>query len=123
MVRALAVTVLGLFAMGSGQAPSPDRQSSWQSLFDGKTLTGWQPSERPESWKIEDGAIVTSGDRSHLFYVGPVANHTFKNFEFSAEVMATPGSNSGISGCPTTTDDTLSLRDRASSCMLARNTP
>jgi hypothetical protein len=96
MVRALAVAVLGLFAMGARQAPSPDRQSSWQLLFDGKTLTGWQPSERPESWKIEDGAIVTSGDRSHLFYVGPVANHAFKNFEFSAEVMATPGSNSGI---------------------------
>ena len=34
--------------------------------------------------------------RSHLFYVGPVANHTFKNFELSAEVMTTPGSNSGI---------------------------
>ena len=95
-MRALAVIVLGLFAMGSRQAPSPDGQSSWQSLFDGKTLTGWQPSERPESWKIEDGAIVTSGERSHLFYVGPVANHTFKNFELSAEVMATPGSNSGI---------------------------
>jgi endo-1,4-beta-xylanase len=71
-------------------------QPEWIPLFDGKTLTGWQPSERPESWTVSDGAIVTRGDRSHLFYVGPVANHTFKNFELSAEVMTTPGSNSGI---------------------------
>ena len=38
-------------------------RADWQSLFDGKTLSGWQPSERPESWKIEDGAIVTSPSR------------------------------------------------------------
>jgi hypothetical protein len=31
-----------------------------------------------------------------LFYVGPAANHTFRNFELQAEVMTTPGSNSGI---------------------------
>lgn len=68
-MRALAVLVLRVVAMGSWQAPVSD----WQPLFDGKTLTGWHPSERPESWKVEDGAIVTSGDRSHLFYVGPMS--------------------------------------------------
>jgi hypothetical protein len=31
-----------------------------------------------------------------LFYEGPVANHSFKNFEFKVNVMTTPGSNSGI---------------------------
>lgn len=68
----------------------------WLPLFNGTTLEGWQANESPETWSVEDGALVTKGPRSHLFYVGPVANHNFKNFEFSAEVMTTPGSNSGI---------------------------
>lgn len=68
----------------------------WIPLQDGKTLAGWQAPERPESWAVEDGAFVTRGERSHLFYVGKVAKHDFRNFEFSAEVMTSPGSNSGI---------------------------
>ena len=76
--------------------PPAQRDGEWISLFDGKTLTGWQTVEHPESWTVADGALVTGGERSHLFYVGPVADHTFKNFELSAEVMTTPGSNSGI---------------------------
>ncbi len=69
---------------------------SWISLFDGKTLNGWQPSENKDSWQIEDGALVSKGPRSHLFYVGDVHNHNFKNFEFTADVKTTTGSNSGI---------------------------
>jgi len=33
---------------------------------------------------------------SHLFYDGPVEQHTFRDFELKAHVMTTPGSNSGI---------------------------
>ncbi len=68
------------------------------SLFDGQTLKGWKASEHPEQWKVEDGKIVASGPRSHLFYVGNDENHPpeFKNFDFKADVMTTPGSNSGI---------------------------
>jgi hypothetical protein len=65
------------------------------SLFDG-TMYGWRASENKGSWKIEDGCLVTRGPRSHLFYVGDVANHAFKNLELTAEVMTAPGSNSGI---------------------------
>jgi hypothetical protein len=69
---------------------------SWIYLFDGKTLEGWQASENVNSWKIEDGAIVTNGPRSHLFYAGEVNDHNFRNFEFMATVKTLPGSNSGI---------------------------
>jgi len=69
---------------------------NWISLFDGKTLQGWEPSENKETWKVEDGALVSKGPRSHLFYTGGVNNHNFKNFEFMAEVKTTPGSNSDI---------------------------
>jgi hypothetical protein len=75
---------------------SRSEAAEWTSLFDGRTLTGWQATEHPESWTVSEGALVTGGERSHLYYVGPVANHRFKNFELSAEVMTTPGSNSGI---------------------------
>jgi hypothetical protein len=68
----------------------------WITLFDGETLEGWQASEDPASWKIEDGALVTSGARSHLFYTGDVMDHNFTNFEFSVDVKTNPGANSGI---------------------------
>ena len=68
----------------------------WIPLQDGKSLAGWKAAERPESWVVEDGAFVSHGERAHLFYVGKVGKHDFRNFEFSAEVMTSPGANSGI---------------------------
>jgi len=82
-----------------GAAPQIFAQD-WIPLQDGKSLAGWKAPEKPESWKVEDGVFVTRGDRSHLYYVGKVGprNHPgdFRNFEFSADVMTEPGSNSGI---------------------------
>ena len=40
--------------------------------------------------------IIANGNVAHLFYVGDVKNHDFKDFEFKADVMTEPGSNSGI---------------------------
>lgn len=68
----------------------------WISLFDGKSLNGWKANENPDTFKVENGAIVVNGPRSHLFYVGSVKDHNFKNFEWKADVMTTPGSNSGM---------------------------
>jgi hypothetical protein len=68
----------------------------WNDLFNGIDLTGWKASETEGSFRVEDGAIVVNGGRSHLFYVGSVANAKFTNFEFMASVKTTPGSNSGI---------------------------
>ena len=68
----------------------------WISLFDGKTLDGWQASENVNSFKVEDGSIVCDGPRSHLFYVGEVNNANFKNFEFTADVKTSEAANSGI---------------------------
>lgn len=71
-------------------------EDEWIYLFDGESLAGWTPSENPDSWRIENGELITSGPRSHLFYTGDVENHRFTNFEFAAEVMTAPGSNAGI---------------------------
>lgn len=66
----------------------------WVQIWDGKTMKGWKASENSDSWKIEDGAFVCHGPRSHLFYMG--ADRPFKDFEFQCEVKTTPGSNAGI---------------------------
>ena len=68
----------------------------WVSLYDGKSLDGWKASEHKASFSVVDGKIRAFGPRSHLFYVGPVNNHTFKNFELKLEAMTTAGSNSGV---------------------------
>ena len=68
----------------------------WIDLFDGTSMDGWKASENADSWQIEDGALVTKGPRSHLFFVGNGSDNNFKNFEFQAEVKTTPNSNSGI---------------------------
>jgi len=87
--------VWGFVVMGLATAPLAFSQD-WIALQDGKSLAGWKAAERPESWVVEDGAFVSHGERAHLFYVGKVAKHDFKNFEFSADVMTSPGANSGI---------------------------
>ncbi|HRQ50683.1 MAG TPA: DUF1080 domain-containing protein, partial [Agriterribacter sp.] len=67
----------------------------WISLFNGTSMDGWKESEGP-SFSIEDGAIKVAGKRSHLYYDGPVQDHTFKNFELKMQVMTRPNSNSGV---------------------------
>ena len=71
-------------------------QDDWVSLFDGQSLEGWKANENPETFSIENGTIVVAGPRAHLFYVGNVHDHTFKNFEFKADVKTMPGANSGM---------------------------
>lgn len=72
-----------------------DSEEGFIKIMDGKTFDGWKiGDEAAHSWKIEDGAFVTRGSRSHLFYVGD--DKSFKDFELKVEVMTEPGSNGGI---------------------------
>jgi hypothetical protein len=73
-----------------------ESKDGWISLFDGKSLEGWKANEKPETFSVKDGEIVVKGERSHLFYVGPVNDHDFKNFEFKADIMTKPSANSGV---------------------------
>jgi hypothetical protein len=82
-------------AQQAASASKPDAEG-FIPLFNGKDLSGWEPNERPQTFKVQDGNIVVNGERAHLFYVGPVHNHEWKNFHFKAEVMTFPNSNSGI---------------------------
>src|SRR5437764_3185843 len=93
-----AVLLLGpalMHAADESNSPQPDADGFY-SLFNGTNLDGWKFSEKPGTFKVEDGNIVVNGPRSHLFYEGPVNNHDFKNFHLKAEVMTFPQANSGI---------------------------
>ncbi len=70
--------------------------NEWQSLFDGKTLENWKAAENEASFRVEEGALICEGPRAHLFYSGDINEGDFTNFELKAEVMTTPGANSGI---------------------------
>src|SRR5664279_244299 len=74
----------------------PKKSNDWISLFDGKSLKDWKVGDHSETFKVQDGMIVVNGETAHLFYDGDVNGHNFKNFEFKADVMTFPGSNSGI---------------------------
>ena len=88
-ILASAVFISGAFR------PAPVNDG-WVSLFDGKSLSGWKVGENAGTFTVEDGAIVAHGQTAHLFYDGDVKAHNFKDFEFKADVMTEPGSNSGI---------------------------
>lgn len=94
--KILIAGLLAAVVIASGFAYTSPTKNDWVSLFDGKTLNGWKASEHPSTFSVKDGMIVVHGDRAHLFYEGDVMKHNFKNFEFKADVLTKPGSNSGI---------------------------
>src|SRR5680860_426787 len=95
MKKIFLIGVLAFFS-AAGFAQGQEDKDGWISLWDGETFDGWKANENAESFSIEDGVIKVDGPRAHLFYVGPVMDHNFKNFEFKAKVMTEPGANSGI---------------------------
>ena len=86
----------------------------WQSLFDGKTFSGWRNYGRPkgtsvEGWAIENGSLkmtrATSFFRYALNFINPFVDHplvdlmterSFGDFELSVEWKISEGGNSGI---------------------------
>jgi Domain of Unknown Function (DUF1080) len=86
----LSISIFG--CAGSKQV----KFDGWVPLFDGKSLNGWKVGANASTFSVDSGMIIAHGPTAHLFYVGEVQQHNFKNFEFKADVMTTPGSNSGI---------------------------
>ena len=82
---------LSLAAVSTGE-----EKDGWSALFDGKSLDGWKSNDKPGTFTVKDGLLIVHGERSHLFYDGPVHNHDFKNFELKAVILTKPGANSGV---------------------------
>jgi hypothetical protein len=90
----LATIILNSFTICEAQSPVADED--WISIFNGKNLEGWNAPENPATFQVVDCTLVVKGDRGHLFYVGPVGDHDFKNFEWKCEILTKPGANSGM---------------------------
>ncbi len=67
--------------------------AKWISLFDGKTMEGWEKVGKEDShWEVQDGALVGSGSQSMLV----CSEGPYKNFRYRAEIKINDGGNSGL---------------------------
>lgn len=100
MLRSLlALLITGVLTAGLvsnlvADSETESEDDGWVTIFDGTSLDGWKLNENEETWKLEDGALIANGDRSHAFYVGD--DEPFVNFELKVDVMAEENSNGGI---------------------------
>ncbi|MGO9110876.1 MAG: DUF1080 domain-containing protein [Thermoguttaceae bacterium] len=101
MKSLLSATLVLLLVNGSLAADARQPEEGFVSLFDGKTLDGWKVGQNADVFQVRDGTIVmecpaTTHSPAHLFYVGGVGHHDFKNFDLKVDVMTFPTANSGI---------------------------
>lgn len=90
----LPLSVLSSLLLGAAAFAAGD--ADFIPLFNGKNLDGWKANEAPETFSVADNVLVVNGNRSHLFYEGPVQNHDFKNFHLRVELQTFPSANSGV---------------------------
>lgn len=98
--RITAALVL-MVASNCFAADAVPSEEGFVSLFDGKTLHGWKVGENADLFQVRDGMIVMEcpaaiHSPAHLFYVGDVQHHDFKNFDLKVDVKTFPKANSGI---------------------------
>ena len=91
MLRLFTCVALASFALGFSTARA--QEGKWTSLFDGKSLEGWEKvGDEKSSWEVKDGAISGSGAASMLVNTkGP-----YKNFRYRAEIKINDKGNSGL---------------------------
>ena len=87
-----AATLSILTVVASANAEDKTKEK-WVSLFDGKTMKGWEKVGNQMSvWEVKDGAICGSGPASMLVNTtGP-----YTNFRYRAEIKINDGGNSGL---------------------------
>lgn len=88
-----AGALLGGTACSAQETKTAD---GWVSLFDGKSLSGWEflalpGQEGKTQWEVRDGAIHGSGGASMLY-----SPKTYKNFKVRAEIKINDKGNSGF---------------------------
>ncbi|QEH35420.1 Serine/threonine-protein kinase PrkC [Aquisphaera giovannonii] len=66
----------------------------WQSLFDGKTLAGWDAhSGPPANWRVEGGALVVTGPGDWRKSGFLMSSRRLSHFRLRFEYATDPGSN------------------------------
>ena len=89
-VASLALSLM----LAPGVAMPADDAGGWVSLFDGKTLDGWEVHGGFATYKVEDGTIVgTTAEGSPNTFL---CKGDLKDFELELEVQCDPRLNSGV---------------------------
>ncbi len=86
----LVVAAALAFSLGTNAVAE---DAEWVSLFDGKSMDGWEKVGNEASvWEVKDGAICGSGPASMLVCTkGP-----YQNFRYRAEIKINDHGNSGL---------------------------
>ena len=88
-----ALACCALFLLADSRAQAKDE---WVSLFDGKTLSGWEalplPNQKPSKWEVVYGELRGTGGASMLF--SPKSH--YQNCKFRAEIKINDKGNSGM---------------------------
>ena len=97
-VVASLMVALMLCLMAAGAA-NKQKEQGWRSLFDGKTLDGWEyrgGGQLPPTFDVEDGVIIgrTLIPRNDTGFV--CTTEQFKDFELVFDCRVDPGLNSGV---------------------------
>ena len=90
---ALALTALS-FSAGSHAPKAFSQEAGWVTLFDGKSLDGWDQVGE-SNWRVENGAIVVdkmAGKEAGYL----VSKQSYKNFIVRVEFWPSDDANSGI---------------------------
>lgn len=95
-MRIFSILTLALAAtctFSTFSTPARAADGEWITLFDGKSLDGWERVGNDKSiWEVKDGAIQGSGEASMLVCTaGP-----YTNFRYRAEVKINEKGNSGL---------------------------
>ncbi|KQC31302.1 3-keto-disaccharide hydrolase [Flagellimonas eckloniae] len=81
------------------QTQNLEKNKDWLYLFDGTTTEGWRgynSTELPASWIIEDGALKSLGKGGDIGGDIVYSSQEFENFELYLEWKISEGGNSGV---------------------------
>jgi hypothetical protein len=99
LIAGALVTLLATSLQGQQVAPTPggDDETGFESIFDGKTLDGWDGD--PNYWRVENGCLVGEvtpetvlEQNTFIIWRGG----TTHDFELKVDVRITAAGNSGI---------------------------
>lgn len=79
------------------RAATPDDNTGFQPIFDGKTMTNWEGE--PGFWRVEDGVLTGETTEEKKLKLNTFViwrGGTTADFEFKAEFRLTEGANSGV---------------------------
>lgn len=108
------IAVAGMFAAcntadektnnaGAAEMKAAGADTSWISLFDGKTTTGWHSYGKAtvgEAWKVADGTLYLDTTQKEGWQIKGggdiVTNDEYENFDLKLDWKIAPNGNSGI---------------------------